>query len=83
MQPTKTIKLYTSTTCASCEMVKKWLKMKSFGYQEINVEESIEAMQDAINLSQQNAVPVVLIEDGTRQEVIIGFKPSQLSAALL
>ena len=52
------IKLYTSTTCPVCKMIKTKLNMKNIQYQEIN----------DINILMEKGImrlPVVELEDGT------------------
>ncbi len=77
------ITMYTTETCASCQMVKKWLTMKNLQWEEIRVDQSPERQQEAIKLSGSSTVPVTIIEklDGLK-DVIVGFKPAQLAEAV-
>lgn len=81
MQPI--IKMYTTATCASCQMVKKWLKIKGLEYTEVRVDVDPALQQEAISLSGQTQVPVTVFEQGGQvKSVIVGFKPAQLSEAI-
>lgn len=77
------ITMYTTATCASCQMVKKWLTMKNLEWEEIRVDQSPEKQAEAIKLSGSSTVPVTVIEklDGLK-DVIVGFKPGQLAEAV-
>ncbi len=82
----KNITIYTTNTCAYCVMVKKWLKSKNLSYQEVNVEEHPERMQEMIQLSGQMAVPVTVVADDidldSPKDVTIGWNPGKLGAAI-
>lgn len=43
------ITMYTTTTCASCQMVKKWLTMKNQEWEEVHLDEHPERQQEAID----------------------------------
>jgi glutaredoxin len=75
--------MYTTKTCASCQMVKKWLTMKNQQWEEVYLDENPERQQEAIDLSSSTTVPVTVIEkaDGIKN-VIVGFKPAQLAEAI-
>lgn len=77
------ITMYTTTTCASCQMVKKWLSMKNQEWEEVHLDEYPERQQEAIELSGSTTVPITLIEnEGGIKNVIVGFKPAQLAEAI-
>lgn len=80
----KNITVYTSNTCASCGMVKQYLKMKGANYNEINIEEEPSRQAEMISISGQSRVPVILVtkEDGS-QDVTIGYNLGKLSSALV
>ena len=77
------IVMYTTATCASCAMVKKWLEMKGLKWEEVRVDEAPAKQQEAIDLSGSTTVPVTVIEklNGVK-DVIVGFKPAQLAEAV-
>ncbi len=75
--------MYTTATCASCQMVKKWLTMKNLTWEEVRVDESPARQQEAIDLSGASTVPVTVIEKvNGLKDVIVGFKPAQLAEAI-
>lgn len=75
--------MYTTATCASCQMVKKWLTMKNLNWEEVRIDELPARQQEAIDLSGSTTVPVTVVEklDGLK-DVIVGFKPAQLAEAV-
>ena len=78
-----TITMYTTQTCASCQMVKKWLTMKDLKWEEVRVDQFPERQQEAIDLSSSTTVPVTVIEKpGSMKSVVVGFKPAQLAEAI-
>lgn len=77
------ITMYTTTTCASCQMVKKWLTMKNQEWEEVHLDEHPERQQEAIDLSSSTTVPVTVVEkEGGLKSVIVGFNPSRLAEAI-
>jgi glutaredoxin 3 len=82
----KKVTIYTTNTCASCAMVKKYLASKGQSYEEVNLDEKPELRQTAIDLSGQMAVPVIVVADAehddARPAVTVGWNPGKLAAAL-
>jgi glutaredoxin len=78
----KKITVFTTTTCAYCGMVKKWLDSKQYKYTTINLDENPEMQKDIFQKSGSLTVPVTLIEEGDVERVVIGFNLSGLSSAL-
>ncbi|HPR10067.1 MAG TPA: glutaredoxin family protein [Candidatus Saccharibacteria bacterium] len=79
----KEITIYTTTTCAYCVMVKKWLASKNLAYTEVNIDEQPDRAQEAFTISGQMAVPVTVItkQDDT-QEVVVGYNIAKLAPAV-
>lgn len=80
----KNITIYTSNTCAYCNMVKQYLKMKGKDYSEVNIEEEPAKRQEmaALTGGQMNVpVTVVTSEDGV-QDITIGYNLGKLSSAI-
>lgn len=79
----KNVTIFTSTTCASCGAVKKWLRTKGVGYEEVNIDEHPHRQAEALELSGVMTVPVTVItkEDDSR-EVVIGYNLAKLAPAL-
>lgn len=79
----KDITMYTTTTCAYCVMVKKWLASKNLAYTEVNIDEHPERAQEAFEMSGQMAVPVTVItKDDNTKEVVVGYNIAKLAPAV-
>lgn len=86
----KQITIYTTTTCAYCEMVKKWLGSKGLSYSVINMdEEPAEVRQRVIEMSGAMTVPVTVVEEVTDagaepsfRDITVGWNPAKLGAAV-
>lgn len=79
----KNITIYTTTTCAYCPMVKKWLASKGFSYDEVNVDEHPERQAEALAVSGSLTVPVTVVtKDDDSQEVVVGFNLAKLAPAV-
>lgn len=83
----KTVTIYTTTTCAYCEMVKKFLTSKNVPYSVINMDEQpTEVRQKVIEMSGAMTVPVVVVEDTDDEQapknITVGWNPAKLSAAV-
>lgn len=77
------ITVYTRTTCKYCEIVKKFLDLKSIAYSTVNMEEDDAAMQKVIALTGRSIAPTTVIdkEDGT-QEVVVGVDFAKIAPAI-
>jgi glutaredoxin-like YruB-family protein len=72
------IKVYSTTTCAFCSLLKKFLTDRGVQYEEIDLSVHPEKVNELVEISGQLGVPVTVI-DG---QVIIGFDRGRLEAAL-
>ncbi len=79
----KSVTIFTTNTCAYCGMVKKYLKAKGIGYDEVNLDQNPERQAEAHKMSGVLSVPVTVVtkQDDTR-EVIIGYNLSKLAPAI-
>jgi glutaredoxin 3 len=77
-----TVTLYTTSTCAYCPMVKKYLDNKDIQYQEVNLDSNPERRQEAYDLSGALTVPVTLVSKPEGQSIVIGWNPGKLAEAL-
>lgn len=69
------VKVYTTNTCPWCVKAKTFLKSENIEFQELNVQDDMEAREEMIKKSNQMGVPVLDINDN----IIIGFdKPAIL-----
>ena len=79
----KKITVYTTTTCAYCPMVKKYLDGKGVSYDVINLDEQPEKQKEIYEKSGALTVPVTLIEkEDSTEEVVVGFNLPKLSSAV-
>lgn len=72
------VKVYTTNSCPWCVKAKTYLKSKDIAFEELNVQEDMDARQEMVNKSRQMGVPVLDI-NGT---VIIGFDKPAIDTAL-
>lgn len=79
----KKITVFTTTTCAYCPMVKKWLANKGHAYEEINLDENPERRAEALAASGAMTVPVTIVtKNDDTQEVVVGFNLAKLAPAV-
>lgn len=71
------VKVYTKSTCAPCQAVKRWLKAHGIAYEEKDVVEPKNA-SEAYELSGYSIVPVVVIG----REVIAGLNYGRMASLL-
>ena len=53
------IKVYTTNTCPWCVKVKNYLKSENIEFQELNVQDDMEAREEMIRKSNQMGVPII------------------------
>lgn len=76
----KKITVFTTSTCAYCVMVKKFLDNKGVAYDVVNLEEQPHRQAEVLAKSGAMTVPVTLIEkDDSSEEVVVGFNLSRLA----
>jgi glutaredoxin 3 len=79
----KKITVFTTTTCAYCGMVKKWLDAKGVVYDVINLDEQPEMQKQVFEKSGALTVPITLIEkEDKSEEVVIGYNLARLAAVV-
>ncbi|HUS26413.1 MAG TPA: glutaredoxin family protein [Nevskiaceae bacterium] len=79
----KNITIFTTNTCASCGMVKKWLGTKGIGYEEVNIDQNPERQAEAQKLSGALTVPVTVVtKHDDSQEIIVGWNLAKLAPAV-
>jgi glutaredoxin 3 len=79
----KNITIFTTTTCAYCPMVKKWLAAKGHTYDEVNLDQNPERQAEALALSGAMTVPVTVVtkQDDSKQ-IVVGFNLAKLAPAV-
>ncbi len=63
------IRVFSTPFCPYCVTLKEFLKQHSIDFEDINVAEDREALNEMIEKSNQKGVPVVEIND----EIVVGF----------
>lgn len=76
------VTIYTTPTCPYCQMAKQFFTDNKVAYSEVDVASDQQAAQLMIKKSGQMGVPVIAVEKGGREEVIVGFDQPRLTKAL-
>jgi len=74
----KKVKVFTTKTCPYCVTLKKFLKQNNVEFEDIDVSEDKEALEEMKEKSGQSGVPVVEIGN----EVIVGFEKKKIKQLL-
>ncbi|MEQ8197295.1 MAG: glutaredoxin family protein [Clostridiaceae bacterium] len=73
------IRVYTTNSCPWCVKAKNYLKSINVDFEEINVQDNMDAREEMVKKSRQMGVPVLDIH-GT---IIIGFDKPAIDKALI
>ena len=74
----KTVKVYTTSTCPYCNMLKTFLKEKNIPFEEVDVGRDRIAAKQMVDKTGQMGVPVIEI-DG---KIMVGFDKEAISREL-
>lgn len=79
----KNVTIFTTSTCAYCPMVKKYLSAKGISYEEVNLDQNPERQAEATSLSGVTTVPVTVVtkHDDSR-EIVVGYNLAKLAPAV-
>ncbi|MBN1433033.1 MAG: FAD-dependent oxidoreductase [Methanomicrobiaceae archaeon] len=69
------VKVYSTSQCQYCRLLKAFLDKQGIKYQNIDVGEDIDAAKEMVEISGQYAVPVTVVDD----EIIIGYDIRRLN----
>lgn len=79
----KNITIFTTNTCAYCQMVKKYLGTKGMKYEEVDLDQHPDRQAEALRLSGALTVPVTVVtKEDNSQEVIVGYNLAKLAPAV-
>ncbi len=78
----KQITIYSTPTCHFCKLTKEFLNEKGLTYTEYNVADDLEKRKEMVDKSGQMGVPVIVVKEGDKEEMMIGFEERQLSTLL-
>jgi len=72
------IKIYSTPACPYCHLLKEYLKEKNIEFEDIDVSQNQEALQELVKKTGAMAVPVIDI-DG---EIVVGFDKEKIDKLL-
>lgn len=79
----KNITIFTTNTCAYCQMVKRYLGAKGMSYEEVNLDEHPQRQAEAMRISGAMTTPVTVVTKADdSQEVIVGYNLAKLAPAV-
>ncbi|MGH9858163.1 MAG: glutaredoxin family protein, partial [Acidobacteriota bacterium] len=70
--------IYTTKTCGYCKVTKELFQKHNIEYTEIDVGSDVEKAREMIRKSGQMGVPVILITEGDKEEMVIGYDKPKL-----
>lgn len=76
------VTIYSTQTCGYCRAAKQFFKDNGIQYTEYDAGTDREKAREMIEKSGQMGVPVIIIEDGGKEDLIVGFDQSRIAAAL-
>lgn len=77
------IKIYSTTTCVYCNMLKTYLKSKNVAYEEVLLDKYPEKMAESVHICNSMGVPCTHIQfDDGREERILGFDKPKFDQVL-
>ncbi len=75
MEEKKKTIIYTSPNCGYCLLLKDWLKEKNIEFEEIDISQDIEKIQEIEKKTGQKGIPVLETPKG---EILVGFNQLEL-----
>ena len=78
----KNVTIYTTSACVYCKMTKEFFAQKNVAYTEKDVATDQIAAQEMIDKSGQMGVPVTIISEEGKEEIIVGFDEERLTSVL-
>ncbi|MBU0590934.1 glutathione S-transferase N-terminal domain-containing protein [Candidatus Micrarchaeota archaeon] len=74
--------MYSTPTCSYCNASKALFNENNIDYKEIDVASDQAAGQEMVAKSGQMGVPVIIVEDGGKEEIVVGFDQPRLMSLL-
>jgi len=72
------VKVYSTPTCPYCVTLKVFLKENNIEFEDIDVSQNKQALDEMVKKSDQIGVPVVEIDD----QIVVGFDKEKISQLL-
>lgn len=76
------VTVYSTPTCVYCKMAKQYFDENNVSYEDIDVGADQEAANKMVEKSGQMGVPVIVIENEGKEEVLVGFDKPKINEAL-
>lgn len=76
------VTIYTTPTCGYCKMTKEFFKEHDVAYSEKDVATNQSAAEEMIQKSGQMGVPVTIVAEDSKEEMIVGFDRPRLASVL-
>ena len=76
------VTIYTTETCGYCKAAKEYFKENDIEYTEFNVGADRSKAREMIERSGQMGVPVIVITEGDKEDLIVGFDQTRIATAL-
>ncbi|EKD49691.1 MAG: hypothetical protein ACD_63C00070G0009 [uncultured bacterium] len=77
----KKVLMYTSPTCGYCKVAKQYFNQNNIACEEKDVTDP-KVAEEAVNVSGQMGVPIIVIGEGNNKKVLSGFNKDELDVAL-
>ena len=61
--------------------VKQWLEQRDVVFEEVRIDQDIEAMLSMVERTAQTSVPCTIIESAKGEDIIFGFDEARLASA--
>ncbi len=78
----KEVLVYSTRACGYCRAVKSFLDSKNVEYQEVDVGQDKDKAREMIEKSGQMGVPVIIVKEGEKEDIIVGFDSAKLAETL-
>jgi len=72
------VKIYSTPTCIYCQTLKQYLQENNIQFEDIDVSQNKEAMEEMVKKSGQMGVPVIDING----EIVVGFDKEKIDKLL-
>jgi len=78
MKQTQEVTIYTTPMCPYCKMAKEFFKKHNIKYKETDVAADPKKAEEMIKKSGSMSVPVIIIKNGSKENIAIGFKKEKI-----
>lgn len=78
----KKITVFTSPNCPYCDQLKNYLKEKKISFSEVDLAKKPEMAEELVKKTNQMGVPAMIIRQGSKEEIIVGFDRDRIENKL-